>query len=441
MKTLSSALPILGLTLLTACSDNPGSGAPFGAGGEGSTSGSAGSWVGGKGGGTVAQGGSGAGGTGSFGAGGGTLGSAGKPTTGDAGKGGGAPATGVRALCDAYVACIAAANPAVLGPIADAYGKQGNCFDQGDEALCEKACKTGLVQAHGSYPKIADCNYCDSAKDCGPSAPACDTKEHVCKACSQDAHCKDDALPACDVSTFTCVACNANGGCDANSNRPVCDVASHSCAPCSSNDDCSGQAGSGRGICGTSGKCRGCANDGECGGGRCDTSMQRCVQCLEDQDCEGGGTCDPLNNTCCGAGVCAEKGFACGATSVLGCGAFFGTQIFCGSCEGGQHCDDHQCVDPPAPGCDATCGPKERCGYDADSNTRLCLPQAAACKDNLAGGCGPGFSCESKESSYPPYDRYYFCVAECLIDADCPPQGGTAGKCVIFPGETGLCQH
>lgn len=444
MKTLPFAAACLALSMTFACSsDNAGTGMPLGGaenvagsdGFDGPSNGSAGAGAGGKGGSRSA---------GAAGTTGGTSAAAGHSdgSYGSAGaEGVDGPSAGVRAICDDYVACIASANPPALGPIADAYGKQGNCFDQGDEKLCEKACKTGLAQAHASYPKIAACNYCDSAKDCGKGAPACDTKTHTCKACSSDAHCENDAFPACDTATFTCVACNANVGCDANSNRPVCDVPSHACVACQSNDDCAEQAASGRGICGTSGKCRGCANDNECGGGRCDVGQQTCVECLSDADCSGGGTCDPFSRTCCGAGLCEAKGFVCGTATAGGCGGIFGTPVSCGTCSGGDHCSDHQCVVPPPAGCPTACGSGERCAYDASTNTRLCVPRVVGCEKTKFTGCGAGYSCESAESKYPQYDRYYFCVAECLVDEDCPAAAGLPGKCAASEGETGLCTH
>lgn len=427
---------LLALSLTVACgSDNPGTGVPIGGAGTAGAFGSGGPFVGGGGAGAKP----GQGGTAGSGASGDRAGQGGANEAGAGGAGLAGPSPGVRDVCDAYVACIATASPATLGPIADAYGKQGNCFDQGDEKLCEKACRTGLVQAHGTFPKVAACNYCDSAQDCGSGAPACDTKAHTCKACSNDDHCENEAFPACDTATFTCVACNANKGCDASSNRPVCDVPTHACVACQSDDDCADQAANGRGICGTSGKCRGCANDGECAVGRCDVSQQRCVGCLSDADCEDGGACDTFTNTCCGGGLCASKGFVCGTTVAGGCGGIFGTSVDCGTCGGLQHCRDHQCVDPPPTGCPAACASNERCAYDSSSNTRMCVPRAVDCEKANVTGCGPGYSCESRESDIPPFNRYYFCVAECLVDADCPPTGGKPGKCGASAGESGRC--
>jgi hypothetical protein len=362
-------------------------------------------------------------------------------------SGGGAAPSGGSARCDAYVACVAQANPAALGPIADAYGKKGNCFDQGDGDLCDQACLTGLIQTHKMFPLAAACNYCDSSADCPAAAPVCDPATHTCKECGKSADCKDSSRPACDVAAFTCVACTSSAQCDPSSKNPVCVSSTHTCGPCTGNADCADQVQSGRVFCGTSGKCRGCQSDAECGGDTCRTDGF-CGGCKVDADCSK-GLCDYDSGTCCGSTACADQGAECGVVQPTDCTWVSPGGLACGSCTKGTVCVENKCVPPPPKECSATCGPNEYCGYDANANERTCAPaypsaSSLAYCGKAGEACSPRGHCAFFPSPDDPSVGNNRCAPDCLTSSDCPPEtdfaywyckagpNGTAGVCLVL---------
>lgn len=434
---VSSTFCLLALaSAVIGCGDGGSGGGFGGASGSGNPFGFGGSTAG-------------AGGTTAFpspkGGAGGVAGSSGA-STGGSGTGGAEP-TGGSERCDAYVACVAQANPPALGPIADAYGKKGNCFDQGDPELCDQACLTGLIQTHKMFPAAAACNYCDSSADCPGAAPVCDPKTNTCKECEKSSDCKDSTRPACDVATLTCVACTSGAQCDPNSKNPVCVLSTHTCGPCSSNDDCADQTATGRVFCGTSGKCRGCQSAADCGGDTC-RADGFCGGCKVNADCSK-GLCDLDTDTCCGMTACADQGAECGVVQPNDCGWVSSDGLACGTCTSGNVCLQNKCVPAPPKECVATCGANQFCGYDAKTNERLCVPayQSASSLSycgQAGDACSPLGHCAFFVSPDDPSVGNNRCALDCLTSADCPPEtdfaywyckpgaNGAAGVCLVL---------
>jgi hypothetical protein len=63
------------------------------------------------------------------------------------------------AACEAYLACAAATVPTELGPLLDAYGPEGSCWQSTvDVAVqCDMACIAGLSQLLEAYPEESAC--------------------------------------------------------------------------------------------------------------------------------------------------------------------------------------------------------------------------------------------------------------------------------------------
>lgn len=64
------------------------------------------------------------------------------------------------ATCDAYLQCASVVSPAELGPLLDAYGPSGTCWESTQDVAdqCEVACDAGLEQLRMAYPDEAACS-------------------------------------------------------------------------------------------------------------------------------------------------------------------------------------------------------------------------------------------------------------------------------------------
>jgi hypothetical protein len=166
-------------------------------------------------------------------------------------------------------------------------------------------------------PGRAECG----GKACEPSKPYCDTLQGVCVECLEGGEgcTKRDRL-VCDVSVGTCVECLVDGDCSPT--RPHCQTATQECVECLAKADCedptrtchpatfrcvptcssNAECGAATPICSESFQiCVQCAVSKDCTDPKkavCKTEEGRCVQCTEDQHCEGGSTCDPRDGQC-----------------------------------------------------------------------------------------------------------------------------------------------
>lgn len=381
----------------------------------------------GSGGGAGIDGGAGSGGSLAFG--GGSAGNAGTSGSGGpAGFGGSAGAEDAGAppsACEAYIACVAETTPAGLAAVLAAYGKTGSCWQQGDLALCEQACHSGIVAAHKAFPEAQACNRCDTSADCPSTAPACDTTAHRCVECVSSADCGGGSEPACDTVTQTCVACMGNGDCP-NPNQPACDTTTHSCVQCTNNSQCDPFMGP---VCDpATHKCRQCAMDSECTAGVCAGGV--CTECKNDAQCSGAkphcgsmGFCIACVNdsecapgvcsfgSCCGVNACANNGVKCGSTVDLGC---IFQPISCGVCSAQNLCVNGDCKPKPTNTCVAASCASKKCGYFPEKNAYDCIAGASYCTDTKA--CDAGYKCAKTTVNG---SNYYTCQNYCVTNADC----------------------
>ncbi len=107
-------------------------------------------------------------------------------------------------------------------------------------------------------------------------------------------------------------SCGGDGSCidssDCSGSTPVCDTSDNKCVECLSNSDCA------TGVCHPILKeCVECVNNADCGGGQvCNTSNNTCVECLANSDCSD-GVCDTSSNVCveCVVGSDCDDGNEC----------------------------------------------------------------------------------------------------------------------------------
>lgn len=171
---------------------------------------------------------------------------------------------------------------------------------------CPQGLKCGLV----SGSSLPTCVECTSDADCS-SGQRCDTANGRCTA----------ELPSCGTSDRCgpdCMRCPDE--------RPYC-LDGRTCVECRSDTEC----GNGR-FC-LSGACFSCTEDRRCGT-RCEAcsgampfckssgtaESSSCVQCLEDEDCGSGGTCNRATNTCSsGCSVTCPAGRVCSGSECVEC--------------------------------------------------------------------------------------------------------------------------
>jgi len=336
--------------------------------------------------------------------------------------------TGGSALCEAYIACTAETAPAGLDAVVAAYGEGGSCWATTDIALCDKACRSGLIAAFSSFPNAASCNFCLTSGDCPPVLPACDSNARRCVACDSDSDCKASTKPACDAPNHTCVECTSDLHC--SSPKPACDTTSHQCLACLDNDQCPIDVPV------------------------CDPAMHQCFECASNTDCVNstkGHKCDTVFTHQCGCGLLGDCGpgrlceegvcctpscgtAVCGPSQTIGCGSE--NDYACGVCPNNGTCYQGGCSDlgnscTPGPG---ACYAGEACVYKPSAQGYVCLT------DIIGDACNNEYSCNvdahGSGSYVCPAGK---CRPYCLTALDCPSGTCEAWGGPVSPATPGVC--
>jgi hypothetical protein len=136
-----------------------------------------------------------------------------------------------------------------------------------------------------------------------------------------------------------------------------------------------------------SGRCVECVEDGDCerfGLARCDAALHRCVDCGLDSDCPAGERCEPLGHRCvlsCDEDVeCGDPAFACDSGRGL-----------CQECANDEECEQSPRGGRCLPG-GSTC---VECRSESDCPDRHCdvvSGRCVECRDTA--DCAPGLVCE-----------------------------------------------
>ena len=359
-----------------------------------------------------------------------------------------AACTGGTPICDTTqdkcVQCLSSANCADPTPVCNttthvcsgcttdaqcAASPTGHACDTTGGALngqCEQCTLANPTACTGATPKCDTskdkCVGCLGNADCSGSTPICDGTTKTCRGCASNADCTSGvcALPG-NPKAGQCVQCTSNATCPAPS---VCDTTQDICVQCTSNAQCANP----KPVC-SADACRACAGDAECAGNpsgaacettgglagsceqctqanptactgatpKCDTSQDKCVQCLANADC--GGTtplCDTGKHVCvgclsdanCSAPTCQKS--TCNTTTGV-CGAPQpapnGTSCNDGSaCTQSDACQNGACVG----GNPVVCSPQDQCHGAGACNpangqcTNPTLPDGTACADGNA---------------------------------------------------------
>ena len=238
---------------------------------------------------------------------------------------------------------------------------------------------------------------CNTDEDCGDGAK-CDN--HTCiprTACipeNNGAECTEGEI--CRADGF----CGADNGCDNNeycitkdATKPACNTASGVCYECVKDEDCTDgkkcdttryTCGDPQNLtcvtdqdCGLNRKCQEdgtcvsafgdtCTSDADCtqlNAGKCLTSTDphRCVQCLQDDQCETAQICN--SNTY----LCEDQGSGTDCTDDSQCNTL-----------GGESCVNERCYNPNASGNDGASGI-----CDLDYGGTLCLLMHGSCNGSL----------------------------------------------------------
>jgi hypothetical protein len=115
-----------------------------------------------------------------------------------------------------------------------------------------------------------------------------------------------------------------------------------------------------------------CDGDGVCNG------SGQCVECVEDDDCDGAEVC--VNNMCmCTPITCAQAGLTCGMTSD-GCGNTL-------NCNDGQQNGTETDIDCGGTGtCPVDCGPGKKCNTGSNCTTNTCA-DGVCCNNSCTLAC------------------------------------------------------
>lgn len=170
------------------------------------------------------------------------------------------------AVCDRYLACIAATTPAALPAAQMGYAENGTCWQAGTDAadLCLGACRVGLMQYHDLYPGEPACEPCAADDECDAAAGEVCSSAHTC-------------VPLCvDELPGGCL-CRVDGDC----------VGDHVCV----DEDCRTSL--------------------TCGDGKVDASEICDGQVGCNAGCDGPPECSPVTNLGCAAGQICHIDGAC----------------------------------------------------------------------------------------------------------------------------------
>jgi uncharacterized repeat protein (TIGR01451 family) len=275
----------------------------------------------------------------------------------------------------------------------------------------------------GVPPTDTPIDACTSDEECtNPAAPVCLKLAHpwTCIECSSNANCTDPLRPVCQQTTGICRACASDAECGGD--RPICHVSGR-CAECSANNS-TRCLGSSKPLCDVAtGLCTGCASNASCSGTTpiCDLIARSCRPCSNDAEC-------PLATPAClPTGACGE----CSATNTSRCmsprAVCDTTSATCAECLA-----DAQC--PMArPLCDPTTKTCRGCASDAD-----CAPPASRCDTatSVCVGCRTHADCEGLLPLCSPQTQS--CVP-CTSDAACAAKDLRFPACQVTGPLLGAC--
>ncbi|MBL8601847.1 MAG: hypothetical protein JNK72_07985 [Myxococcales bacterium] len=264
------------------------------------------------------------------------------------------------------------------------------------------------------------CVACRTGTDCTPSAPVCDVSTRVCRLCNVDMEC-GGSTPAC-ATARGCVQCTGTNRTACTGSTSVCNTTSNRCVQCLSNTDCGGATP----ICDLSNNtCRACRADNDCSGSTpacalSGSNIGRCVQCTPDNrmQCTGMSTvCNPETNRCVS---CNSDNDCSGTTPVCEL-----SSRTCRACMA-----DNECRVPTSPACKRSGTNAGACVPCTEMNSTACSGMTPVCNldQNRCVQCLSNTQCSG---ATPICDRNV--CRGCSSNNDCSgstPACATDGRCV-----------
>ena len=307
----------------------------------------------------------------------------------------------------------------------------------------------GRYQSCGSTGRLQNtCVQCTVDEDCQSAQnPYCNVTEGVCKQCMEGKPCPDPYV--CDLEANVCRNCLTDFDCiSKNGKSRFCNTTSYMCQGCLSDSNCgpNSQCLDGQCVYGCQGdadcttaeyphcdtdirRCVQCVNNGQCNGTMpyCDVNGYRdtCVPCLEDVHCNSTilPKCDVDEHTCvqCLTNIdCLTKGLTLPYCNV--------TQHVCqeclvdSDCDGGAHkacylgqcveCDNDSQCGGSTPFCNITRHRCQGCLNDADCPFGVCL-------NGDCVGCANDSQCADDVN--PICSMTFNRCVQCEFDDQCPP--------------------
>ncbi|MBK8173486.1 MAG: hypothetical protein IPK60_24560 [Sandaracinaceae bacterium] len=128
---------------------------------------------------------------------------------------------------------------------------------------------------------VASCEECAIDDDCDGN-DHCDPASHECVQCFDNSQCGTPELARCDLTRHTCAACDDNSQCAGFATTPAC-VVGEGCFEC--NRETRGLCNGGLDVCD--------ATTHHCADRRVH-SVERCGECVSDDDCAEDSVCAPM---------------------------------------------------------------------------------------------------------------------------------------------------
>lgn len=319
-----------------------------------------------------------------------------------------------RAACERFLDCLLATSPTAVGPLLEAYGAEGSCWDTDDidaVKLCTDACRAGREEQARLFPDEQACGECTTDEHCAdsPDRPYCHVASATCSACGDDSHCE---AGVCDPSLRRCVDCHDDSHCDGG----LCDPERRSCVGCHDDAHCFD------GVCEPEARvCVGCSDDSDCGTALCDRARGVCTGCADDAACEASQTC--VDGAC--VADCEPEARRChfsadGRIIVHRCdGAAWQNVEVCSA--DGRSCSDGACTAVPY-------GPCDRPGEACPAAGERCVLSGTDGVDRHH--CEPEAACAGVDDCPSPVPADLenlvtctdgVCAIQCLFGDQCPP--------------------
>ncbi len=287
-----------------------------------------------------------------------------------------------------------------VGCVTDGDCPDGVC----DGDTCVECLGDGDCDGGACLTAQKECVQCTDQSHCGANE-TCDVANNLCVGCVTDGDCDQGY---CRTTDSVCVDCYDDGHCPGQ----VCDTSDAVCRDCLSDGDCPGQ------ICSSNHTCLDCEVDGHCGGGQVCTGDNTCVDCQYDSHCGANEVCtnynvcvECLNNTDCPTGqLCRSDNTCGGCTSDAGCpsGDYCDTTVNeCVDCLNdnlhcpinGQICENQMCVQNPD---------TSTCQYGSDCPSGLCYATFNDCYCEGHFQCSAGQVC-----CYDSFTGDTYCTTSC----------------------------